>query len=211
MVNQTAKQMEKGQREEENLPVLSAEEGDLLLTIARKTLEERLLRGRTYDPDLRVLPQVLRMPGASFVTLTQAGQLRGCLGSVVAHQALALDVRDNAVKAALADPRFPPLRPEKLPYTTIEVSVLSPLRPLTYDRPEELLRQITPGKHGLLLVNGTRRGLLLPQVWEKLPNKVTFLQQLSLKAGLPTDAWTYPSTRILVFEVQEFQEKGTEK
>lgn len=195
--------------EETEVPYLSETEGQLLLQIARRSLEETLLRGGVYEPDLEALPESLRAPGASFVTLTQSGQLRGCIGSVVAHQPLALDVRDNAVKAALADPRFPPMRPEELPYTDIEVSVLTPLRPLEYKEPEELLEKIVPRKHGLLLVNGSRRGLLLPQVWEKIPDKVTFLEQLSLKAGLPTDAWTYPSTRIFVFEVQEFHENGT--
>ncbi|NPA90899.1 MAG: AmmeMemoRadiSam system protein A [Chloroflexi bacterium] len=191
------------------VPRLSEEEGQILVRIARRTLEDTLLRGRVYEPDLEALPPALRRKGASFVTLTQGGNLRGCIGSVIAHQPLALDVRDNAIKAALADPRFPPMRPEELPYTDIEVSVLTPPMPLEYRTPEELLEKIIPGKHGLLLVNNGYRGLFLPQVWEKIPDKVTFLEQLSLKAGLPMDAWRDPNTQIFVFEVQDFHEKRT--
>ncbi len=188
-------------------PHLTEDEGQELVRIARRTLEETLLHGRIYEPDLHRLPEPLRQKGASFVTLTQGGMLRGCIGSVVAHQPLALDVRDNAIKAALADPRFPPMRAEELPYTHIEVSVLTPPRPLTYRTPEELLEKIIPGKHGLVLVHDGHRGLFLPQVWEKLPDKVTFLEQLSLKAGLPAHAWRDPRTRVFTFEVQDFHEK----
>jgi len=188
------------------VPYLTEEEGAQLLHIARRSLEETLLRGGMYELDWNSLPERLRAKGASFVTLTQRGNLRGCIGSAIAHQPLALDVRDNAVKAALADPRFPPMSAEELPYTEIEVSVLSPPRRLEYEGPEDLLAKIEPGRHGLLLVHGYRRGLFLPQVWEKLPDKVTFLQQLSLKAGLHIDAWRDPNTEIYVFEVQEFHE-----
>ncbi len=188
---------------------LTEEEGALLVRIARRSLEETLEHGRVYAVDLASLPPRLREDGASFVTLTQNGQLRGCIGSPIAHQPLALDVRDNAVKAALADPRFPPMTAAELPYTEIEVSVLTPLRPLEYDGPDDLLAKIVPGKHGLMLVQGHHRGLFLPQVWEKLPDKVTFMEQLSLKAGLPPDAWRDPGTMIYVFEVQEFHENRT--
>jgi len=188
---------------------LSAAEGALLLRIARRSLEETLRRGRMYEVDLASLPPRLQEKGASFVTLTQQGTLRGCIGSAYAHQPLALDVRDNAVKAALADPRFPPMRAEELDDVHIEVSVLSPLQRLTYDTPDELLAHIEPGRHGVFLVRGSRRALLLPQVWEKLPDKVTFLEQLALKAGLPADAWRDPETSIYIFEVQEFHERKT--
>ncbi len=191
----------------EAVPYLSEEEGAQLLVIARRSLEETLQRGRVYELDLDELPERLRARGASFVTLTQEGNLRGCIGSAVAHQPLALDVRDNAVKAALADPRFPPMSADELPHTEIEVSVLSPLRRLDYTDADDLLAKLEPGRHGVLLVHGYRRGLFLPQVWQKLPDKVTFLQQLSLKAGLPVDAWRHPETEIYVFEVQEFREE----
>ncbi len=188
---------------------LTAEEGEQLLQIARRSLEETVRYGRMYDVDLRALPRRLQAKGASFVTLTQQGALRGCIGSAHAHQPLALDVRDNAVKAALADPRFPPMRAEELETTEIEVSVLTPLQRLTYSSPEDLLAQIVPGRHGLLLVRGGHRALLLPQVWKRLPEKVAFLEQLALKAGLPADVWQDPETDIYIFEVQEFHERKT--
>lgn len=187
-------------------PYLTPEEGKQLVAIARRSLEETLKNGRMYEVDLAALPERLRAKGASFVTLTQHGNLRGCIGSAIAHQPLALDVRDNAVKAALADPRFPPMTAEELPFTKIEVSVLSPLRRVDFREPDELLTQLQPGRDGVLLVQGLRRGLFLPQVWEKLPDKVTFLQQLSLKAGLDPDAWKDQNTEIYVFQVQEFHE-----
>ncbi len=187
-------------------PYLTPEEGKQLVAIARRSLEETLKNGRMYEVDLAALPERLRAKGASFVTLTQHGNLRGCIGSAIAHQPLALDVRDNAVKAALADPRFPPMTAEELPFTKIEVSVLSPLRRVDFREPGELLAQLQPGRDGVLLVQGLRRGLFLPQVWEKLPDKVTFLQQLSLKAGLDPDAWKDQNTEIYVFQVQEFHE-----
>lgn len=189
--------------------LLSEEEGQLLLEIARRSLEEALRHGRMYELKLDTLPPRLREKGASFVTLTQDGELRGCIGSAHAHQPLALDVRDNAVKAALADPRFPPMRAEELERTEIEVSVLTPLQRLEYRSPEELLAQIVPGRHGLLLVRGGRRALLLPQVWEKVTDKVTFLEHLALKAGLPAEAWQDPGAEVYVFEVQEFRESKT--
>ena len=150
---------------EEGVPYLSPEEGERLLVIARRSLEETLGHGRVYEVDLATLPENLRQPGASFVTLMQEGQLRGCVGSATAHKPLALDVRDNAVKAALADPRFPPMTAEELAITEIEVSVLTPLRPLHCATPEELLEAIEVGRHGLLLLQGRSRALLLPQVW----------------------------------------------
>lgn len=186
---------------------LTEGEGGHLLAIARRSLETTLRQGHMYEVDLETLPARLREPGASFVTLTQRGELRGCIGSPVAHQPLALDVRDNAVKAALADPRFPPMSAEELSQTAIEVSVLSPLCALQYSNPEEVLDLIEVGRHGVLLVSEHARALLLPQVWEKIPDKVTFLEQLSLKAGLPADAWRYPDSQIFVFEVQEFHEE----
>jgi len=185
---------------------LSDAEGKQLLTIARRSLEAKLLQGEILDLPLAALPAKLQADGASFVTLTQNGMLRGCIGSPIAYQPLALDVRDNAVKAALQDPRFPPLPADELPRTAIEVSVLTPLQPLPFRDVADLLRKLRPGVDGVLLTSGWNRGLFLPQVWHQLPDPAEFLQHLFLKAGLPADSYRYRDFSVEIFQVQEFHE-----
>ncbi len=189
-----------------DLAQLSEEEKRMLLNVARRSIEERLLAGRTLSIDLKDFPARLRDPGASFVTLTIGGQLRGCIGSVEAHQPLVIDVRDNALKAAFSDPRFPPLSRSELDRIDIEVSVLTHPEPIPFTDTEDLLRQIRPGVDGLILEYGYFRGLFLPQVWEQLPDRREFMAHLSLKAGLPADAYTYPGVTIKRFHVLAFSE-----
>ncbi len=185
---------------------LSEADGKQLLEIARRALEAKLQRGETLKLPLATLPAKLQADGASFVTLTQKGNLRGCIGSPIAHQPLASDVRDNAIKAALQDPRFPPLSAAELPGTEIEVSVLTPLQPLPFRDVTDLLEKLRPGTDGVLLTSGWNRGLFLPQVWRQLPKPVDFLQHLFLKAGLPADAYRYRDFSVEIFQVQEFRE-----
>ena len=189
-----------------DLARLSDEEKRTLLKIARSAIEERLLTGRTLPVAPEEFPERLREPGASFVTLTIGGQLRGCIGSVEAYQPLVVDVRDNALKAAFSDPRFPPLGRSELDRVEIEVSVLTHPEIIPFTDTEDLLRQIQPGVDGLILEYGYFRGLFLPQVWEQLPDKREFMAHLSLKAGLPADAYTYPGVTIRRFRVLAFSE-----
>ena len=132
----------------------------------------------------------LRTPGACFVTLTQDGTLRGCIGTVDAWRPLGLDVRANAVAAAVHDRRFPPLRPEELDRTRIEVSVLSPPEPIDCSDEADALATLRPGVDGVVLACGRRRATFLPQVWQRLPDPATFLTALRRKAGLPPDFWS---------------------
>jgi AmmeMemoRadiSam system protein A len=190
----------------EEIPDFTDEEKKILLRIARSTIEEKLRTGKTLTLDLMTLPPRLREPGASFVTLEKHGALRGCIGSVEAYRPLAEDVRDNAIKAAFSDPRFPPLSSSELKDLEIEVSVLTKPVPLMYRDVNDLLRQIQPGVDGLILEYGYFRGLFLPQVWEQLPTKEEFMAHLSLKAGLPPDAYRYPGVTIKRFHVIAFKE-----
>lgn len=131
----------------------------------------------------------LDAPGAAFVTLTQDGQLRGCIGSLVAHRPLRDDVAGNAQAAAFDDPRFMPLRAGELAHTRIEVSVLSQPTPMPFTSREDALAQLRPGIDGVVLGARGRRATFLPQVWDELPAPEQFIAHLFRKAGLPPSYW----------------------
>jgi len=136
---------------------------------------------------------------ATFVTLVQRGELRGCIGSLQARRPLAMDVESNARAAAFSDPRFPPLTAAELEGTEVEVSVLShPARVLFADH-EELVTQLRPGVDGLILAAGERRGTFLPQVWEQLGEPESFLAHLKRKAGLSEE---FPTRRCAIWRYQ---------
>lgn len=159
--------------------------GTSLLTLARNAIGERFsLPPAPVTP----LPEH-RQPAATFVTLTQHGELRGCIGSLEAHRPLADDVRENALAAAFRDPRFAPLWAGEFEHTRIEVSLLTPATPLACSDENDALRQLQPGLDGIILQRGSRRATFLPQVWESLPTPAQFLRQLKRKAGLPEDFW----------------------
>ncbi|MBF0142782.1 MAG: AmmeMemoRadiSam system protein B [Magnetococcales bacterium] len=168
---------------------------------------DRVLRG---EPGLKGEELMRERPGLSrqgacFVTLTQGGALRGCIGTLVAHRPLAVDLLGNAVSAAVRDPRFPPLTADDLAGVQIEVSLLSEPVPLPHDSPEELLRALKPGIHGVILARGGRRATFLPQVWEQLPDPRLFLEHLCRKAGLPDDAWRQ-GVEVSVYTVEKSKE-----
>ena len=127
--------------------------------------------------------------GACFVTLHRVGELRGCIGSMLAYRSLLEDVEANARSAAFNDPRFPPLEAWELADLSIEVSLLSPLEPMQFDSEEDLLRQLRPGVDGLLLECGRHRGTFLPAVWQALREREVFLNKLKGKAGLDEGFW----------------------
>jgi len=167
---------------------LPAEAGPVLLRRARAAIA-RELGVAVPDGDADADADWLDSRGATFVTLTQDGALRGCIGSLQAHRPLRDDVADNARKAAFADPRFTPLTAEELGRTRVEVSLLSPQAPLRFGSEAEALAQLRPGLDGVVLTWGRHRGTFLPQVWEQLPTREAFLNGLKRKAGLPEDFW----------------------
>ena len=156
--------------------------GRTLLAIARAAIDARLFgSAKTIEANW------LRQAGATFVTLTRDGDLRGCIGSLEAARPLGADVADNAVAAAFRDPRFPALTREEWPRVRVEVSLLSAPKPMRFADEADLLAQIRVGEDGLILECDGRRATFLPQVWESLPDKRLFLRELARKAGLPDD------------------------
>lgn len=180
---------------------MQTDRGLVLLPIARAAIARRFGLWFETDEDAEFLSE----PAACFVTLTQQGRLRGCIGSLAPHRALADDVRANAHAAAFQDPRFAPLPAEELSTTRIEVSVLSPLAPLAFVDEDDALSQLRPGVDGLVLACDGRRGTFLPQVWESLPQPRQFLSELKRKAGLPADFWSV-QMQLFRYEVEKWQE-----
>lgn len=175
--------------------------GELLLPIARAAIASALGLGAQAPEDASCLQQ----PGACFVTLTQRGQLRGCIGSLEARRSLLADVKANAVAAALQDPRFAPLTPGELALTRVEVSLLSPLQEMHFASEADALAQLRPGIDGVVFSFGRHRSTFLPQVWEQLPGAAEFMAQLKRKAGLAADFWD-PAVRLQRYSVAKWQE-----
>lgn len=160
---------------------LTPEEKIILLRTARESIAARLSR---RPPEFPRPTQALTTPCGAFVTLHRGEQLRGCIGYVTAAAPLHETVRHVALASAFEDPRFPPLAAAELPEVSIEISVLSPLERITD------VSVIQVGVHGIIIRQGHRSGLLLPQVaTEQGWNRETFLTHTCYKAGLPGDAW----------------------
>ena len=160
------------------------EQGRTLLGIARGAIGRQL--GQAAAPRLDH-PAWLSQPGASFVTLTMDGVLRGCIGSLQAHRPLGHDVAANAENAAFRDPRFAPLTLQEWPRVAAEVSLLSVPEKAEFGDEIDLLGRLRPGVDGVILEHRGRRGTFLPQVWDSLPDRRGFMQELKRKAGLPAD------------------------
>jgi uncharacterized protein len=183
-------------------------QGPLLLSIARTAMTRALGRDEQDTPgapDTPALASWLHAPGATFVTLTQQGRLRGCIGTLEAHRPLRDDVEANAVAAALRDPRFAPLAPRELDSTEIEVSLLSAREALPFGSEAEALAQLQPGMHGVVFAWGRWRSTFLPQVWEQLPDVAGFMAHLKQKAGLPPDFWA-AEVRLERYTVTKWKE-----
>ena len=170
-----------------------------LLGIARKAIEHYLTTGKEMAFETK--DAEMTMPAAVFVTLTQKGQLRGCIGTLEPRLPLFKAVAEYAIAAAFSDGRFSQLTLKELPVTHIEISVLSPL---------ELVKSaddIKQNVHGVVVRRGFNTGLFLPQVWEHFSTKADFMDELCRqKAHLPTDAWKDSKTELLVFTVFAFEE-----
>ncbi len=177
-----------------------------LLRLARQTVTATAKGEKLPPVDADKLPPALRADGACFVTLEKHGDLRGCIGNMVADGPLHEAVVRNAISAARADPRFQPVRPDEVDELHIEISYLTPMKRI--GNPNE----IVVGRHGLLITLGNDRGVLLPQVaYERGWTRAEFLAQTCRKAGLPPDAWQRPEARLDVFEAEVFGEPEGQK
>ena len=177
------------------------DKGATLLKLARSEIATKL----GYE----VLPfkqaSWLAEPGASFVTLTLQGELRGCIGTLEAHRPLGLDVRENAVAAAFRDPRFMPLTRAEFDDIRVEVSLLSPSEALTVTDEATALAALRPNIDGVVFEYGYHRSTFLPQVWEQLPEPADFMAHLKRKAGLPMDFWA-DEVRLSRYTVSKWKE-----
>jgi AmmeMemoRadiSam system protein A len=177
----------------------------ILVEIARDAIIEELTGARRIDREALVRAHPwLAEKGAVFVTLNEYDQLRGCIGSIIAHEPLIDDVIRNAKAAAFSDPRFRPLREEELEAIAIEVSLLSEPQPVAYRDTEELRRIIRPGIDGVILRLGNYQATYLPSVWEQIGDFDTFFASLCQKAGLPGNCleehpqiWRYQAEKIV--------------
>jgi AmmeMemoRadiSam system protein A len=185
---------------------LSDAERKFLLALARQSLEAAVRKRTAPRIDPGELTSQLKEPGASFVTLTIRGMLRGCVGALEAYQNLAEDVSEHAMAAGLQDYRFPPVRPEELNQIEIEISRLTSPQPLHYTTPQSLVAKLRPGIDGVVLRDGVRRATFLPQVWEKLPDPAEFLEHLCAKMGADPQLWERKILEVLVYQVEEFHE-----
>jgi uncharacterized protein len=140
---------------------MSTGQGEILLPIARAAIHKALALPLEADESALWLTE----QGACFVTLTQHGELRGCIGTLQAHRSLLHDVKANAVAAALRDPRFLPLAQAELAHTKVEVSLLSPIQPLHFEDEQDALLQLRPEIDGVVFEYGRHRSTFLPQVW----------------------------------------------
>ena len=177
------------------------ERGKILLPIARAAISSALNVSRTADESAPWLSE----HGACFVTLTQHGELRGCIGSLEAHRSLLDDVKSNAVSAALHDPRFIPLSATELDVTRIEISLLSPAQTMSFRDETDALAQLRPNVDGVIFQFGRYRSTFLPQVWEQLPQSREFMAHLKHKAGLPVDFWS-PEVILSRYYVEKWKE-----
>jgi len=182
---------------------LGQKEKDSLIALAKRSVETAVREGKLYEPASADFPTLQQERGV-FVTLTEKGNLRGCIGLIAAEKPLYLGVRDAATSAALQDPRFSPVTEGELPALEYEISVLTPFRRI-YD-----VSDVQVGRDGLLMIQGHYKGLLLPQVpgefgWDRK----TFLEETCVKAGLPRQAWRDEDTDIFAFSALVFNERGT--
>ena len=179
---------------------LNQSEKAQLLKIARQSMEAAV-SGKPL-PEFKVTSAILKEKRGAFVTLTEDGQLRGCIGHIVGVEPLHKCVSSMAVAAATEDPRFSPVRPDELSRIAIEISALTPLRKIT----DPL--EIQVGRDGIYIEKGYYHGLLLPQVATEYGwDRYEFLDNTCLKAGLPKGSWREGAT-IQIFSAQVFNEAG---
>jgi AmmeMemoRadiSam system protein A len=192
--------------EPESAAQFSADERQQLLVLARRALEDVVRNGKLPEPDIKNFPPAFALPRGCFVTLTKRGELRGCIGNIIPRQPLCQAIMENARAAALNDSRFEPVRPAELGDLEIEVSVLTEPKSLSFTSPDDLLSKLRPNRDGVILKIGFQSATFLPQVWEKIPDKVTFLNHLAQKAGCAGSAWRESGTKVDIYQVEAFGE-----
>ncbi|MGA9046924.1 AmmeMemoRadiSam system protein A [Sulfuricurvum sp.] len=174
--------------------------------IARNAIMAQL-KGTYIDKDhwLSLHPSLAHQ-GATFVTLTIEGRLRGCIGSIMAHKPLMDDLISNAQSAAFHDPRFLPVSESEMDKVRVEVSLLTPPAEVTYRDAEELSHLIRPHVDGVIMRLGNHQATFLPQVWEELDDFELFFAHLGHKAGIGSDPLSY-HPEIYTYQVEKYKEE----
>src|SRR5690348_4841560 len=176
--------------------------GRVLLPLARSAIAAQLGVKQAFEDE----SQWLKEQGACFITVRRDDKLRGCIGTLRAHRALADDVRANAVAAAFRDPRFAPLNADELSSISLEISLLSALEAMNFSGEPDALAQLRPGTDGIVFEYGHHTSTFLPQVWEDIREPAEFLAHLKYKAGLPPDFWD-PTVRLSRYTVSKWNEE----
>jgi AmmeMemoRadiSam system protein A len=185
---------------------LSNPDRSYLLSLARQSIEYTVNNQLLPKLEKNALSPILQQEGASFVTLTLNGYLRGCVGALEPYQSLAEDVREHAIAAAFQDYRFPPVQAAEVKDIKIEISYLTRPKLLEYENPDDLLELLKPKIDGVVIRDGMRRATFLPQVWEKIPDTGEFLEQLCMKMGSQQDLWRRKKLEVYTYQVEEFHE-----
>ena len=187
---------------------LSREDRKSLILVAKQAIEYALPSGgrSKLEVNPREFSAALQQSRATFVTLNLRAELRGCIGTLEAHQPLVCDVAHNAHAAAFSDPRFFPVTAQEYPELDIHISILSPATPMVFSSENDLISQLQPGIDGLVLQEGIYKGTFLPSVWESLADARQFLAHLKRKAGLPIDYWS-DSLQVYRYTTESFGEQ----
>lgn len=177
----------------------------VVLSVAKNAIMSRLNLQNSFDAsDLITKYSFLNSDGASFVTINKNGNLRGCIGSIIAHRKLIDDIYNNAISAAFNDPRFSAVTKDELSDLTIEVSLLTTPKKLNFLDYYDLISKITPFKDGVILKYGKYQSTFLPQVWDQLPDPKDFLDHLANKAGLQGDIYNQ-NLEIYIYSVDSVE------
>lgn len=169
----------------------------ILLQAAKDSIVYGLEHHSVMPIDLNSFPKQLQEARACFVTLHKQGNLRGCIGSLIARQPLILDVVANAFNSAFHDPRFPGVQAAEIPLLSVDISILTKPILLQVDSEEDLYKKLRPGIDGLILSDQGHRATFLPSVWDQLPDPTSFVTHLKNKAGWPSNYWS----KTMVVEV----------
>jgi AmmeMemoRadiSam system protein A len=182
-------------------------EKQFMLSLAKRSIRHYLDTSQPFKIEAAELPsEKLKMEESCFVTLTMAGELRGCMGHVEAYQPLYIDIIENATAAAFDDPRFDPLNHQEFEQINVEISVLSKPTPLAFTTPGELIDRLQPGIDGVIIKKGEKGATYLPQVWEDFVKTEDLLSSLCRKAGLPEGDWRMSGLTVWTYRVEHFTE-----
>jgi len=184
--------------------MFTKEQKNIVLKIAKDAIKEAVLNKKIIDKEslIKKNPWLLDK-GAVFITINEFNQLRGCIGSIIAHQSLIDDIIKNAKSAALNDPRFKPISEDELNNLEIEVSILTPPKELPYSNIADLKSKIRVGVDGVIINYNGYQATYLPSVWEQISSFEEFFGSLCLKAGLSANClslhptvYTYEAIKI---------------